>query len=70
MLRQFLMKLPEGEAKMPSDLGAAQGLLDGLCEEDDLHRDRGRKDEFYGNGGRARQGVGNRRHDDDGHDEP
>src|SRR2546425_5312866 len=28
MLRQFLMKLPEGEAKMPSDLVAAQGLLD------------------------------------------
>ena len=70
MLRQLLMEFPEREPKVPSDLGATQGLLDGLREEDDLHRDRGRKDQFDRDGGGPRQRVGDRRHDDDGHDEP
>src|SRR2546426_939473 len=70
VLGQLLVEFPEGKAEMPADLGPTEGLLDGLCEEDDFHRDRGRKDQFYRNGRGPRQGIGHWRHDANGQDEP
>jgi hypothetical protein len=70
MLRHLLVELPEGEAEMPADLRAAQGLLHRLREEDDLHGNRGGKDQFDRDTGGPRQGIGDRRHDADRHDEP